>query len=198
MQLARRANPSLTCAPSPHPLLLSVHHRRICTFRSPLAAVRVFPFRLHTRFLIDGFSAPRLAVASLAASTLVAFAPRRNTTASMTAAAAPLSWSELQALADSSFVPPDVVRGPANAHTHTRLFDAPDGTVPDVILYRGMCACACMCLCRRLCMRVRACVLACMCARVMRACMRACVRARVRVSMRACGICVRMQQCIWR
>ena len=48
----------------------------------------------------------------------------------------PLSWKQLQALVKKGFEPADVVRGPANAHTHTRLFDAPDNTVPDVVLYR--------------------------------------------------------------
>lgn len=48
----------------------------------------------------------------------------------------PLAWEQLQDLVKKSFEPADVVRGPANAHTRTRLFDAPDGTVPDVVLYR--------------------------------------------------------------
>ena len=39
-------------------------------------------------------------------------------------------------MVDQNYTPPDVVRGPANAHTHTRLFDAPEGTVPDVVLFR--------------------------------------------------------------
>lgn len=50
-----------------------------------------------------------------------------------------LSWEELQALASEGFPAAGAVgdtTGPANAHTDTRLFDAPPGTVPEVILYR--------------------------------------------------------------
>jgi glutathione S-transferase len=47
-----------------------------------------------------------------------------------------LSWDEIRALADAGYAEQDVTRGPANAHTHTRLFDAADGTVPQIVLYR--------------------------------------------------------------
>ena len=47
-----------------------------------------------------------------------------------------LSWEQLQSITNSNFNPPDVLRGPANAHTHTRLFDSKDGTIPNVTLYR--------------------------------------------------------------
>ena len=50
-----------------------------------------------------------------------------------------LSWEELQALAVEGFPAAGAVgdtTGPANSHTDTRLFDAPPGTVPDVVLYR--------------------------------------------------------------
>ena len=69
-----------------------------------------------------------------------------------------LGWDEIRALSDAglanhprfspiktltSLLPlwqgyseQDVIRGPANAHTHTRLFDAAEGTVPNIVLYR--------------------------------------------------------------
>jgi len=61
---------------------------------------------------------------------------REASTAAKTVADGLLGWTDIRALANAGYTEQDVTRGPANAHTHTRLFDATGGTVPQIVLYR--------------------------------------------------------------